>query len=108
MTWNSSDTSIATIDAKTGAVSTSYKKGIVTFTATSTSNSEIKGNITCELFFDITKKEYKFTGKEEEYPVPADGTYTISVYGAQGGGENGGKGGFVKTEIKLNKGEKLN
>lgn len=46
VTWNSSDTSIATIDAKTGAVSTSYKKGIVTFTATSTSNSEIKGNIT--------------------------------------------------------------
>lgn len=77
-----------------------YDNDILTF-------KEIKGNITCELFFDITKKEYKFTGKEEEYPVPADGTYTISVYGAQGGGENGGKGGFVKTEIKLNKGKKL-
>lgn len=44
--WSSSDTSIATINAETGGVSTKYKKGIVTFTATSTINSEIKGSIT--------------------------------------------------------------
>lgn len=77
-----------------------YNNGILTF-------REIKKDITCELFFDITKREYEFTEVEDEYVVPADGTYTINAYGAQGGGANGGKGGYIEAEVKLNKGEKL-
>ena len=44
--WSSSDTSIATIDPSTGGVATKYKSGMVTFTATSSINNEIKDTIT--------------------------------------------------------------
>ena len=44
--WSSSDTSIATIDANTGGLSTKNKSGSVVITATSTLNPNIKDSIT--------------------------------------------------------------
>lgn len=44
--WSSSNANIATINSTTGGVATKYEKGIVTFTATSTINSDIKASIT--------------------------------------------------------------
>lgn len=44
--WSSSDTNIATIDPNTGGVATRYRSGIVTFTAVSSANSDIKSTIT--------------------------------------------------------------
>lgn len=52
--------------------------------------------------------------KEESVPgtynltIPASGFYTIEIYGAQGsdyGSYSGGKGGYVKTKVWLNKNE---
>lgn len=51
-------------------------------------------------------KEFDYLEEDQIYPVEADGTYIIEAYGAQGG-NNGGKGGYVKAEIDLKVGDKL-
>lgn len=59
---------------------------------------------------------FNYTGSEQKYIVPHDGTYTLEVYGAEGGGRRlsgnsssglGGLGGYSKGEIDLKKGEVL-
>lgn len=59
---------------------------------------------------------FNYTGSEQKYIVPHDGTYTLEVYGAEGGGRRlsgnnnsglGGLGGYSKGKIDLKKGEVL-
>ena len=45
VTWSSSDTNIASINAFTGGMTTKTKKGVVTITATSNINPNVKGTI---------------------------------------------------------------
>ena len=56
-------------------------------------------------------KIYEYTGKEEIYVVPEDGTYKLETWGAQGGSYNetyhGGYGGYSSGYITLKKGDKL-
>ena len=56
-------------------------------------------------------KNYEYTGKEEIYVVPEDGTYKLETWGAQGGSYNetyhGGYGGYSSGYITLKKGDKL-
>ena len=56
-------------------------------------------------------KTYEYTGKEEIYVVPEDGTYKLETWGAQGGSYNetyhGGYGGYSSGYITLKKGDKL-
>ncbi len=56
-------------------------------------------------------KAYEYTGKEEIYVVPEDGTYKLETWGAQGGSYNetyhGGYGGYSSGYITLKKGDKL-
>ncbi len=55
-------------------------------------------------------KTFQYTGSEKVYTVPYTGTYTLTAYGAQGGGYGnykGGKGGSVTAKVWLEKGEKL-
>ena len=56
-------------------------------------------------------KKFYYTGKEETYAVPEDGTYKLETWGAQGGSYNetyhGGYGGYSSGYITLKKGDKL-
>ena len=56
-------------------------------------------------------KTYEYTGKEEIYVVPEDGTYKLETWGAQGGSYDetyhGGYGGYSSGYIALKKGDKL-
>ena len=59
-----------------------------------------------------TTTNFAYTGGEQTYVVPASGTYTLTVYGAQGGYLNssyglGGKGGYVTGKIYLTAGTVL-
>ena len=44
---------------------------------------------------------------EQTFTVPETGTYKLEVWGAQGGGTNGGYGAYSVGSIKLNKDQKL-
>lgn len=58
--------------------------------------------------FNIAKVwDFDYTGDYQTFTVPADGYYEIELWGAQGGGEYGGKGAYTKGIIYLNKGENL-
>ena len=60
---------------------------------------------------DNSTTTFYYTGNVQEYTVPKDGYYLIELWGAQGGGSSpcaqGGKGGYTRGYINLNKGEKL-
>lgn len=60
---------------------------------------------------DITL-QFDYTGATQKYVVPHTGVYTITSYGAQGGGNTsngspGGKGGLMQGDFKLKKGQEL-
>lgn len=51
---------------------------------------------------------YSYKGYPERFIAPATGIYTLETWGAQGGGRgtsNGGKGGYSKGQIFLNRGQ---
>ena len=51
---------------------------------------------------------YSYTGLPQKFIAPAAGIYTLEAWGAQGGhrgNNNGGKGGYSKGEIFLNRGQ---
>lgn len=54
--------------------------------------------------------DYNYSGNYETFIAPYTGIYSIELWGAQGGGTTsliGGRGGYTKGEIKLNKDDKL-
>ena len=68
--------------------------------------NNVSSDITCNLTFKTSKKEYAYTGKSETFTAEMTGKYRITAVGAQGS-ESGGKGGQVVGEISLNTGEVL-
>ncbi len=53
---------------------------------------------------------YKYTGLPQKFIAPTAGIYTFEAWGAQGGhrgSNNGGRGGYTKGELFLNKGQIL-
>lgn len=54
---------------------------------------------------EITQKiyNYSYNGNYQTFTAPIKATYQIELWGAKGGGTNGGKGGYVKGNIELNK-----
>jgi len=76
-------------------------------------SSKLTHNINLDLVFveyDLIETEFSYIGNYEEYIVPYTGTYKIEAWGAQGGagGEYlGGKGGYTKGLIELQKNTRL-
>lgn len=73
---------------------------------------EFKEVLDAEDGFDISAagRTYGYTGGAQQYTVPATGTYTISVAGAEGdsyGSFAGGKGGTAEGRFFLKKGDVL-
>lgn len=58
---------------------------------------------------DVTgSKTFNYTGSVQTFTAPEDGTYTLEVWGAEGGTSGyGGKGGYAKGTIELKKGQVL-
>lgn len=55
-----------------------------------------------------SKVEFSYNGSYQEYTVPSDiNLLQIEAWGAQGGGDTGGKGGFVSAYIPVTPGEIL-
>lgn len=52
-------------------------------------------------------QEFNYTGYCEEYIAPVTGVYRLEVWGAQGGGNSGGKGGYSTGLVNLTAGDKL-
>lgn len=50
---------------------------------------------------DVT---FNYTGGQQSQAISTTGTYTLEVWGAQGGGGSGGSGGYAKGYITLNAG----
>ena len=59
---------------------------------------------------------FEYTGSEQVFTVPSDGSYEIEVFGAEGGGfrlsgnsnsGTGGLGGYYGGTVQLKKGTKL-
>lgn len=58
---------------------------------------------------EITQKIYNYSFKPDyqTFTAPIKATYQIELWGAKGGGTNGGKGGYVKGNIELDQGETI-
>jgi len=57
---------------------------------------------------EVFESEFGYTGAMEVFEAPITGTFTLEVWGAQGAGGNGGKGGHAVGEIDLLIGEVVN
>ena len=53
------------------------------------------------------QQDFAYSGRPQVFTAPKYGTYKIELWGAQGGGVEGGKGAYTKGNIFLKKGEKL-
>ena len=64
-----------------------------------------------EYYANHPGEEYEYTGEEETYVVPKDGTYELETWGAQGGTVvdscDGGYGGYSYGQVELKKGDIL-
>ena len=59
---------------------------------------------------EASPAEYYYTGKSQTYTAPFDGTYTVYLYGGNGGGDGGSKGGkgaYLKGTLKMEQGDVL-
>lgn len=54
-----------------------------------------------------TSQLFNYTGNVQSYTAPVSGDYTLEAWGAQGGGTNGGKGGYSEGTIHLEKGQTI-
>lgn len=52
---------------------------------------------------NVSKYDFAYNGTYQTFRAPVNGTYTIQLWGAEGGGNAGGKGGYVKGDITLKK-----
>ena len=55
-----------------------------------------------------TSVSFNYTGGVQTFSAPYTGTYTLEVWGAQGGCTNGGLGGYSQGNITLTQGDTLN
>lgn len=60
------------------------------------------GNIRVKEKIEEFEETYSYTGEEEEI-ILTKGKYLIECWGAQGGGETGGKGAYVCGELTIDK-----
>lgn len=56
-----------------------------------------------DINYDRNVWNYEFTGYEQMFVTPKAGTYKVELWGAKGGGTNGGQGAYVTGKIELDK-----
>ncbi len=73
-------------------------------------NITITGRYTsyCTIYYYLPEnREYDYIGDYQVFIAPKEGNYKIELWGASGGGVNGGKGAYTKGTIRLNQNDKL-
>lgn len=73
-------------------------------------NPIVKKEIECDVPCEKIVRQYDYKGSVETFTAPADETYTLKCWGAQGHNENhypGGKGGYAKGDYKMAKGTNI-
>ena len=75
--------------------------------ATTDTKYTMRQNIIYKSIPNSASQTFNYTGKEQIFTVPINGTYKIEAWGAQGGGSNGGKGGYSSGALKMVKGNSL-
>ena len=98
--------------------------GTLTIALNKTSTEEVREEYVCELEFNAVERNslgvkysgptewtFDYTGTEQIFTAPVNGTYKLETWGAQGGdGTNtyiGGYGGYSTGQINLNKSKKI-
>jgi len=107
VSWSSSNASVATV-SNIGVI-TSVSVGSTIITAT-TLDGNFTSNCTITVQLPFTNQQLIYNGNYESWTVPLTGTYSLEVWGAQGGdtgNREGGRGGYVYGEISLTKNEIL-
>jgi len=78
-------------------------------------NPVVVQTVECDVPFTKIIREYEYKGSVETFTAPADETYTLQCWGAQGSHfdnhqgvfHEGGKGGYATGEYKMNKGTNI-
>ena len=108
VTYSTSNPSVASVSS-TGVLTPGGSTGSATITVEATDNYTSE-KATYTITADSKTKEFNFTGGLQDITLPA-GTYTLEVYGAEGGtstfGGAGGKGGYAKGNKTLSSSTKL-
>lgn len=78
----------------------------ITYKATDSSGNTATKTRTVKIL--IKPADFEYTGSVQPWSVPVTGTYKLEVWGAQGGGTYGGKGGYAVGNITLTAGQILN
>lgn len=78
------------------SVSFNCEQGFTKISSTATS---------CTALF--SSKTFDYTGSIQTWTAPFSGTYKLEVWGAQGGGQYAGKGGYAYGNVFLNEGQTL-
>ena len=108
VTWTSSDESIATV-SNDGVVE-GKALGTVTITAKTHNNLTATANITVTDYCDYLDDEeivFDYTGNVQTFTPKCDGKYKLEVWGAQGGGDYPGYGGYSVGTYPLTKNQSI-
>lgn len=112
ITYSIANTTYATINSSTGAVTSKTSDGSVTVTATIAEGTNyLSATATYTLYVFATTHNYSYTGSYNSVTLPP-GTYQFQVWGAQGGSNSaassygitakaGGKGGYSVGQLTI-------
>ena len=113
---NELEGTITVIKAKTSL------NGTLTVTLNKTATEEVRENYVCELTFNAVERDelgiyngltewtFDYTGDEQIFEIPINGTYKLETWGAEGGKTvniSGGYGGYSQGIIYLKKNNKF-
>ena len=104
VTFSSNNTSVATVDASTGALLPGGSTGSATITASTTETGNYSATaVTYTVSASANYKNFGETESVQSISLPK-GTYKLQVWGAEGGNDNGtlgGRGGYSYGNIIL-------
>ena len=112
ITYSLANTTYATINSSTGAVTSKTSDGSVTVTATLAEGTNyLSTTASYTLYVFATTHNYSYTGNYQSVTLPP-GTYQFQVWGAQGGSnasassysitaKSGGKGGYSVGQLTI-------
>ena len=91
---------IGSVDNTNGIRPAVYLKSDVKISGDGTKENPYK-------FTNQVQENYVYKAGQNEFTTPATGYYRVELWGAKGGGKDGGLGAYTSGVIQLHKGEKL-
>ncbi len=103
VTYSSSNTSVATVDASTGALLPGGSTGSATITASTTETGNYTAaSVTYTVSASANRANFSYTGKGQSITLPK-GVYKFECWGARSGSvrATAGKGGYAAGNLRL-------